>query len=96
MTKKVKNILFKLDIQGNGVVNYDSNDQKYLWNKNAEKAGVEFVKYDNVSFAKKRWYKNGDAIEKKIIISKMQTRAADEGHTVVYTCGMCGWRRQEN
>lgn len=69
MTKKVKNILFKLDIQGNGVVNYDSNDQKYLWNKNTEKAGVEFVKYDNVSFAKKRWYKNGDAVEKKIIIS---------------------------
>lgn len=69
MSKKVKNILFKLDIKGNGVVNFDSGDQKYLWNKNAEKAGLEFISHNNVSFAKKNWYKNEDSIEKKLIIS---------------------------
>lgn len=29
--KKVKNILLRLNLEGNGIVNYDSNDQKWIY-----------------------------------------------------------------
>jgi len=69
--KKVKNILFKVELVGKGVVNYDSNDQKRLWNANTEGTGQERVNYDNVSFAKKRWYLNkvNNNYDHKLIIS---------------------------
>lgn len=41
-------------------------------------------------------HKCGRCNEMKISISKIQIRSADEGHTVVYTCGACGWKRHEN
>jgi len=49
--KKVKSILFRATLEGKGVVNFDSNDQKYMWNqlKNKERST-----HDNVSFAKKK------------------------------------------
>jgi len=68
--KKVRSILFKMELKGNGVVNFDSNDQKYLWNENTKGTGQERVNHNNVSFAKKRWYKNDDGtIDKKLIVS---------------------------
>jgi hypothetical protein len=68
--EKVKSILFKVQLKGRGVVNYDSNDQRFIWNKNTAGNGQEKCDHDNVSFAKKRWYKNDDgSFEKKLIIS---------------------------
>lgn len=63
----VRSILFKTKLVGNGIVNFDSKDQKWTWNK---LNGNEKVFHDNVSFAKKRWYKNADGTcDRKIIIS---------------------------
>lgn len=65
--KKVKSILFRATLEGKGVVNFDSNDQKYMWNqlKNKERST-----HDNVSFAKKNWYlKNGELTYKLKISS---------------------------
>lgn len=65
--KKVKSILFRMNLEGKGVVNFDSNDQKYMWNqlKNKERSA-----HDNVSFAKKNWYlKNGELTYKLKISS---------------------------
>jgi hypothetical protein len=68
--KKTKNILFRMELKGKGVVNFDSNDQKYLWNENTKNSGQERVSHNNVSFAKKRWYKNEDgSFDHKLIIS---------------------------
>lgn len=67
--KNVKTILLKVELKGNGIVNFDSGDQKYLWNKNASDNGQEKSLYDNVSFAKKRWYKENGKTTHKIIIS---------------------------
>lgn len=53
--KKVKSLLFKAKFEGNGVVNFDSSDQKYMWNQLSNK---ERSMHDNVSFAKKNWYNN--------------------------------------
>lgn len=57
--KKVKSLFFKIKMEGNGVVNFDSNDQKYMWNQLPNK---ERSNHENVSFAKKNWYvsENGD------------------------------------
>ena len=65
---KVKNIIFKLEIQGDGIVNMDSNDQKWIHN------GFNSIlrtngNYNNVSFAKKNFYKDGDSLNFKIKIS---------------------------
>lgn len=55
--KKVKNILFKVELDGHGVVNYDSNDQKWMLdNTHLRNNG----KRGNISYAKKNFYKNYD------------------------------------
>ena len=46
--EKIKNILLKLEFEGNGVVNMDSNDQKFILSETHLKAY-----HKNVSFAKK-------------------------------------------
>jgi len=51
----VKSILFKVVIEGSGIVNFDSNNQKYLWNC---QENVERCYYNNVSFGKARYYKS--------------------------------------
>lgn len=63
-----KTILFKLTLQGHGVVNFDSNDQKWYHN---QQDGVSLVRHDNVSFAKGRYYRkpHTDKLLKKIVIS---------------------------
>lgn len=55
---KIKNILIKLEFEGNGIVNYDSNDQKYMWNKTDNVNSK--LRYENTSFAKKSFYMNDD------------------------------------
>ena len=52
---RVRSILFKIKLAGHGVVNFDSGDQKYTWNALASQG--EKSRFDNVQFAKKRWYK---------------------------------------
>lgn len=46
-----------MTISGSGIVNFDSNDQKYNWNKQRD---VERCSYKNVSFGKGRYYKKTD------------------------------------
>lgn len=53
--KDVKNILFKVELDGHGVVNYDSNDQKYVLGKTHLK---NVGGHSNVSYAKKNLYMN--------------------------------------
>ena len=70
MKKQVKNILLKVEMVGNGVVNYDSSSQSYFWNENTAKTGQEIITDKNVKFAKKRWYKKEDGkTDYKLIIS---------------------------
>ena len=66
MTKKLKNILVKLELDGRGVVNFDSNDQKYLALK------TETLKTDpnnsNVMFAKKAFTVKDVTADGKLIL----------------------------
>lgn len=56
-----KSILFKAVIEGSGIVNFDSNDQKWLWNR---QKNVERCHHDNVSFGKGRYYASGEKTDK--------------------------------
>lgn len=47
-----KSIIFKAEFSGNGIVNYDSNDQKFYYNKT--KSGA-YLKHGNVMFGKGRF-----------------------------------------
>lgn len=55
MTKKVKNVLLRVSLEGEGVVNYDSGDQKDMW----KKIKGEYLKHNNNQFAKKDVYYDG-------------------------------------
>lgn len=67
MKKKVKNILFKLDLNGRGIVNYDSTDQKFIYRgTNLKHMGSSF---DNVNYSKKKLYGTLDNLSYKITIS---------------------------
>lgn len=54
--KKVKSILFKVEMDGEGIVNFDSGDQKFI-NKQTDLKG--HLIYNNVSYAKKNYYAAG-------------------------------------
>ncbi|MFW6272243.1 MAG: hypothetical protein ACOC2U_00470 [bacterium] len=54
---KTKNVLFKVEMSGHGIVNYDSNDQKYVL-KNTHLRNVGG--HSNVSYAKKNLYIDDD------------------------------------
>ena len=58
MSKKLRNILFKLELEGNGIVNFDGAGQKTLWNKHADKFGLEKATHNNTKFAKHNWHEN--------------------------------------
>ena len=60
MKNKVKSILIDLELEGNGVVNYDSGDQKWVL-KNVDFNGDH---NNNVSYAKKNFYKSDNPDEK--------------------------------
>jgi hypothetical protein len=67
--KTAKSILFRANLKGYGIVNYDGGDQKFTFNalaKNQEKS-----RFDNVTYAKRQWTsmdENGKC-DYKIIIS---------------------------
>lgn len=65
--KKVKNILFKLKIEGNGIVNFDSSEQKFMYN-GTNLTNMKTI-HDNTSYAKKKFYKEGDNLSYKLSIS---------------------------
>jgi hypothetical protein len=33
---KIKHVNFKVEIKGNGIVNFDSGQQKFLWNRESQ------------------------------------------------------------
>jgi len=55
MKKKVKNIKLRIGIKGIGVVNYDGNFQKFIWNRESKKGNKNkfSTKYNNSLYAKK-------------------------------------------
>jgi hypothetical protein len=67
--KTAKSILFRANLKGYGIVNYDGGDQRFTFNalaKNQEKS-----RFDNVTYAKKQWTSMGEdgKCDYKIIIS---------------------------
>ena len=57
---ETKQILFKLKLQGNGVVNFDSKEQKYMLYKTDNGPAYEILKNDNGKFAKKSFVQIGE------------------------------------
>ena len=67
---KVKNILFRMKLNGNGIVNYDSSEQKWVFNNlPTENFNHMKTRHDNVSYAKKRFFGAGNDANYKIVIS---------------------------
>ena len=71
--KKVKSMLFKAEIEGQGIVNSDSEHQKFIWN---QLEGKEHCIDNNVSFAKKNWYLKDGKLTYKVKISSSCLRHA--------------------
>ena len=65
--EKVKNILFRMKLKGNGIVNFDGTEQRFLLNG----TDLHHMKtaHNNMSPAKKRLYRDGDKTTYKICIS---------------------------
>lgn len=76
---KVKQIKFKLQLEGNGISNFDSGEQKFLWNRES-KAGFKnkFTSADNNNmYAKKVYFRNEDgSLDYKVKISSDALRNA--------------------
>lgn len=72
-----KAILIKAVIKGSGIVNFDSNDQKYSWNR---QKNVERCNFNNTMFGKGRYYshseKNSEG-EDKEYLTKVGVISAD-------------------
>ena len=72
----IKSILIKAVIEGSGIVNFDSNEQSRIWNR---QRNVERVFHKNVSFGKGRYYpvveREGD--EDKQYLKKVGVISAD-------------------
>jgi len=65
---KIKNILLSVDLEGNGIVNYDSSDQKKMY-LNTNLQNTMYVYYDNVAYAKKVFTETDGILSYKIKIS---------------------------
>jgi hypothetical protein len=84
---KVKNVKFEIELEGHGIVNYDSGDQKFLWNRES-KAGNKnkFTSADNNNmYAKKHYFRNenGDLDYKIKISSDCLRQAIFSGDAIV-------------
>lgn len=59
--KKIRQILFKLELEGNGIVNNDSIEQKWVFNnEDSPKTNHLKTPHKNVSYAKKDFYYDED------------------------------------
>jgi len=67
MSKKAKNIIFRVDLNGEGIVNYDKNDQKFMFN--GSNLHNMKTRYSNTSYAKKKFYGTKEDLRYKISIS---------------------------
>lgn len=65
--KKVKNILFRVKLEGYGIVNYDSPEQKNFYY--GTKINGFATRHDNINYAKKNFFKAGEDVQYKIKIS---------------------------
>ena len=70
----VKAIKFNLTLEGEGIVNFDSNDQKFLWNKISN---VEKCRHNNVSFGKGRYYEHIADDSNDVTLNKTPIISAD-------------------
>lgn len=66
--RKVKNVLFRTNLSGKGIVNFDSNDQKWMYN-GTNLASTMGTRFNNTSYAKKRFYGNKENLSYKLTIS---------------------------
>lgn len=61
---KVKHINLEYELEGRGIVNFDSNDQRHIWNlekKNGDNS--KFVSFDNNNkYAKKEYFRDNDGV----------------------------------
>ena len=76
---KVKHINFKVEFEGHGIVNYDSKEQKYLWNRESKEGNKnKFTSVDNNNmYAKKHYYRDGNGVlQYKIKVSSDALRNA--------------------
>jgi len=61
---KVKNVKFEIELEGHGIVNYDSDKQKFVWVKQnvdesaKQRLSVLNLKNTNNKFAKKHYFRN--------------------------------------
>lgn len=73
--RKVKNILFRVKIDGNGIVNFDDSDQQNYFGKEknlrhlSNRSDNGFQKYNNAKYAKKAFFREGEDLNYKIKIS---------------------------
>jgi hypothetical protein len=65
--KKVKNIFFRANLEGSGIVNFDSPEQRFMYN-GTNLTNMRTI-HENTSYAKKRFYKDGDKLTYKLSIS---------------------------
>jgi hypothetical protein len=86
MNMKIKSLNFKVELEGNGIVNYDSNDQKNLWNGESKKGNKnKFTSFNNNNmYAKKTYYRSDDGeLLYKIKISSDALRKAMFGDDAI-------------
>jgi len=62
---KIKQILLDIELTGNGIVNFDSNDQKKIWNYESRVNGNKnkfTTPHNNVKYAKKNYYRDDNGV----------------------------------
>lgn len=64
---KVKNVIFRTKLIGSGIVNFDSSEQRFMYN--GTKLNHMKTMHENTSYAKKNFYENGEDLSYKITIS---------------------------
>ena len=67
MEKKVKNILFRMKVKGEGIVNFDSSEQS--WAYNGTNLHRMKTNHKNTTYAKKKFYGKTDDLTYKLSIS---------------------------
>jgi len=58
MNNKVKQILIDFEIEGNGIVNFDHINQKWVYKEGSPETDHLRTNWENVSYAKKNFYRN--------------------------------------